>query len=790
MKDEQIKLVIGALLHDIGKVIYRQGDKRRHSLSGYEYLKESAHITDNDILESVKFHHGKELMNASIADNSFAYITYIADNIASAADRRKKDDSEIGFDINVPLESVFNILNGNNKKYHYKKDILNTESINFPTDEEEKFDEYFYKKIKENITDNLSGIYYSDEYINSLLQILEANLTYIPSSTAVDELADISLYDHLKITAAISSCIYEYLCENQIENYRQELFENSKEFYEKKVFLMYSIDISGIQKFIYTIHSEGALKMLRARSFYLEIMMESVIDNLSERLGLSRANLIYSGGGHCYILLSNTEKTKSILEEFEKELNLWLLHNFDISLYVAGGYSECSAQDLKNNPSGSYKEIYRNLNNMISRKKAKRYGKQELLYLNSASGGIHDRECKICKRTGNLNDENECFICASIASMSKNILYTDFFTITSKEEKNSVPLPFGCYLVADDEISLKKRMEKDDYYIRSYSKNKLFSGRHLTTKLWVGNYTTGETFEELAKKSEGVRRIGIIRADIDNLGKAFVSGFENDASKDRYVTISRTATLSRHLSLFFKCYINNILSNPEYTVDNTKKTVRNATIVYSGGDDLFIVGSWNDIVEIAVDINNQFEKYTEGTLTLSAGIGIYHAGFPIKVSADEVADLEEESKRYPKKNAVTFLPDGCTHEVKEENKTKFISDGTYEWSEFVNGVIGQKYKVLKEVFTTSEDRGKSFLYRMLELIRLQDEEINFARFIYLISRLEPGAQAKDLQKQKYKEFSHNMYEWIKSKKDCRELKTAITMYAYTIREDKNDNYEE
>ena len=314
MKDEQIKLVIGALLHDIGKVIYRQGDKRRHSLSGYEYLKESAHITDNDILESVKFHHGKELMNASIADNSFAYITYIADNIASAADRRKKDDSEIGFDINVPLESVFNILNGNNKKYHYKKDILNTESINFPTDEEEKFDEYFYKKIKENITDNLSGIYYSDEYINSLLQILEANLTYIPSSTAVDELADISLYDHLKITAAISSCIYEYLCENQIENYRQELFENSKEFYEKKVFLMYSIDISGIQKFIYTIHSEGALKMLRARSFYLEIMMESVIDNLSERLGLSRANLIYSGGGHCYILLSNTEKTKSILE--------------------------------------------------------------------------------------------------------------------------------------------------------------------------------------------------------------------------------------------------------------------------------------------------------------------------------------------------------------------------------------------------------------------------------------------------------------------------------------------
>lgn len=38
MTDEQIKIVIGALLHDVGKVIYRQGnDRRNHSQSGYDY---------------------------------------------------------------------------------------------------------------------------------------------------------------------------------------------------------------------------------------------------------------------------------------------------------------------------------------------------------------------------------------------------------------------------------------------------------------------------------------------------------------------------------------------------------------------------------------------------------------------------------------------------------------------------------------------------------------------------------------------------------------------------------
>ena len=59
--DDQIKLMIGSLLHDIGKVVYRSGDGRNHSLSGYEYLKIEAHISDDDILYCVRYHHGMYL---------------------------------------------------------------------------------------------------------------------------------------------------------------------------------------------------------------------------------------------------------------------------------------------------------------------------------------------------------------------------------------------------------------------------------------------------------------------------------------------------------------------------------------------------------------------------------------------------------------------------------------------------------------------------------------------------------------------------------------------------------
>ena len=59
--------MIGSLLHDIGKVIYRTGSHDNHSSSGYSYLKEEIGIDDFDILESVLYHHASMLRSANIS---------------------------------------------------------------------------------------------------------------------------------------------------------------------------------------------------------------------------------------------------------------------------------------------------------------------------------------------------------------------------------------------------------------------------------------------------------------------------------------------------------------------------------------------------------------------------------------------------------------------------------------------------------------------------------------------------------------------------------------------------
>ena len=198
------------------------------------------------------------------------------------------------------------------------------------------------------------------------------------------------------------------------------------------------------------------------------------------------------------------------------------------------------------------------------------------------------------------------------------------------------------------------------------------------------------------------------------------------------------------------------------------------------------------MVELAVDVRRAFERYSQGTLKLSAGIGVYQPGYPISAIAKETAELEESSKKLPGKNAVTIVPDGETHDVVgEDGEIQPVSDGTYRWQEFEQYVLGEKYQHIYRFFQISEERGKNFLYHLLELIRNRAEKLNFARYVYFLSRLEPEHDAPEEQINAYKDFSAKMYQWYQGERseiDCRQLKTAINLYIYLTREKEERGY--
>lgn len=781
MRERTAKATFGALLHDIGKLAYRTGDGVEHSKAGCLVLKE--YIKSDDILECVAYHHKGILKNKNLRPDSPAYIVNLADSISAAADRRDCDmlegDTNYGFDRYVALESIFNHLLGGCEDGRLRAEPLG-EALAFPQAgvRNEKSD---YAKILCNLKDGIHALRMEPEWINSLLALMEVWTGAVPSSTASAQRPDISLFDHSKIAAAVAACISEYLGEANRNDLRTELLSKSDAFCMEQAFMLFSADLSGIQTFLYTVTTQKALRSLRGRSFYLEMLMEHIIDELLEHCGLSRANLLYSGGGHCYVLLPNTQGAREAIEAVMKCARCELISQFGLRLYLAYATVTCSANDLMNKPeeNAPYQELYRTLSQKLAQAKLNRYSAEEICLLNAEEFSDADNECKICGRLDQLGSDGLCQWCERFAKLSGPIQEKDVFALSRCPDPDALPLPSPegtVYLYFSDEKTVRNQLKRDDEPIlRVYTKNRYYTGLRYATHLYVGDYHASNLMSELADSASGIRRLAVCRADVDNLGEAFISGFEQmDASLQRrnyYVTLSRTATLSRQLLLFFKFHINYLLGA------NQSKNERAlpVSIVYSGGDDIFLVGAWDGVIEAMQRIHSAFDRFTAGRLSISAGIGFFSQSFPIRRAAAQTEELVREAKGMEKKNAVSLFEPGQGH--------------VYHWTDFTEQVINKKLDLVRRFFDELNDkdqeRGMAFLYRLLQLIRASQEQINAARLAYLLARMEDGVKGAI-----YGEFSKQVMEWHRSSADRAQLITAIYLYVYEKRRDaKDESYE-
>ncbi|MFZ8018469.1 type III-A CRISPR-associated protein Cas10/Csm1 [Fusobacterium watanabei] len=840
MDEKLICLQLGALLHDIGKIVRRADlDSKDHSEAGSKYLKDNNLLDDKykEVYDMIDYHHAKYLSSANLREDSLAYIVYEADNIASGIDRVKYENEKIRGNEMDSLNSIFNVIRieKNNLKKTFKLFDFDKNGFNMPTSSNIKLNNSDYKKIIDYIKDNLNSF---KENINpeKLAIVLEACCSYFPSSSYVDT-PDISYYDHVKLTAAISACFYLYDKENNIQNFKEEYFSDIDR--NKKKFLLVSGEFSGIQNFIYTISSKMAMKSLRGRSFYLELFAEHIIDEILSTLELSRINLLYSGGSHFYLLLPNTEKTKEILDIYKEKINNFILERMGTTIYFEMVYTETSAEELGNGLTKEIKtenkvgELFRKTSSKVSKAKLSRYSLEQLKELfneNSSLNKIYSytKECTICKKAedekileNNARDFGDeagielCDSCKGYINLGRDIskLYhtNDEFIIEKKSENIEEGVVFPKYLEGYVSILINNKsyiLKNMDKIHRYYAINSNYTGDKLCRNIWVGNYNITENgkgnlieFKELVKKSKGIERLAVFRADVDNLGTLFQSGFENKDSKEPYknVTLSKSVVLSRYLSDFFKRKINLILEKKDAAKDNNElfkkycdiicknnSSPRDIVIVYSGGDDVFAIGTWNDIIEFSIDLRTAFKEFTNNKITLSAGIGFFSENYPIHQMAEKTGNLESLAKANKDfsgkiiKNSVALFG-----EIDE--KLNHI----YTWDIFIDKVLGEKYKFIKSIIILDEENkskepdkifiGKSKWYKIMDLIvnRLTKDEnrLDIARFAYILGRINFTNDNKD----NFNEFKRNLLVWLKNKEDAKQLLTAINILIYQER---------
>ena len=842
MDEKLICLQLGALLHDIGKIVRRAGlDKNEHSIAGSNYLKENNLLEEKykEVYDVINYHHAKYLSSAKLEDDSLAYIVYEADNIASGIDRVKYEDKGTKGNEMDNLNSIFNVVKveKNNIKKTFKLFDFDKNNFNMPTSHDIKLTNSDYKRVLDYIKNNLSSF---KENINpeKLAVVLEACCSYFPSSSYVDT-PDVSYYDHVKLTAAVAACFYLYDKEKEINNYKKEYFLKADR--NTKKFLLVSGEFSGIQNFIYTISSKMAMKSLRGRSFYLELFAEHIIDEILSELELSRVNLLYSGGSHFYLLLPNPEKSNEVLEQYTEKINNFILEKIGATIYFEMVYTETSAEELGNGLNEKIKtenrvgELFRKTSNKVSKAKLNRYSLEQLKELLNEDSSInkvksYTKECNICKkpedekilvRNAKYFDEETgvelCSSCKSYIDLGRDIskLYhssNENFIVEEHCTENKNTLIFPKY--QEGYVSILVKNEKDisqnrDKIYRYYAINADFITNRLCKNIYIGNYNViakeGERnlieFKELVKKSKGIERLAVFRADVDNLGTLFQSGFENKDSKEPYknVTLSKSVVLSRYLSDFFKRKINLILEKKDVIKDTNElfkkycdiicednSKPRDIVIVYSGGDDVFAIGTWNDIIEFSVDLRTAFKEFTNDKITLSAGIGFFYENYPIHQMAEKTGNLESIAKANKDssgkiiKNSVALFG-----EISPE------LNHIYTWDIFIDKVLNEKYKFIKDVTILNEEDKekykdrivitKSKWYKLMDLIinRLtkNDNRLDIARFAYILGRINFTNDNKN----NFNEFKKNLLLWLKDKEEAKQLLTAINILIYQER---------
>jgi len=140
--------------------------------------------------------------------------------------------------------------------------------------------------------------------------------------------------------------------------------------------------------------------------------------------------------------------------------------------------------------------------------------------------------------------------------------------------------------------------------------------------------------------------------DVDSLGEIFRSGLSAEEA-----TFSRITNLSKSLSYFFGGCVSYLVNSPQWR--------DKAQIIYSGGDDLFIVSAWSAAPSLAREIRECFSRFTCGNPVwgISAGIAVVQPRLPVAAAAGLAGEEERRAKEYKgrpgskPKDAIRFLDD-------------------------------------------------------------------------------------------------------------------------------------
>lgn len=670
---EYESVLCAALLHDIGKFYQRGRDERaRHSLYSAAFVEGfRGSFFDADLVKAlVSHHHESHTAQAderpdAISDGRVRGLAYLVSRADSFSSRERPEDtsgSGLSYQPHAALDTVFSQVDigrgaapGNPKQFKYALASLfdNPYPKDLGADYQHSPDEY------EAHVDRFLGEFrtlFEHPYpgmADTMAALVQKYMWCVPSDTT-REIRDVSLADHLKTTCALAACFYKY---HESAGWDEKTIKDDS----LCKCLLVCGDLSGIQDYIYgvaSIGSGGVAKRLRGRSFRISLLAEAVALRLLRALKLPMACKIISAGGNFYILAPNTPEALECLAKGRDEVSRWLLDEHSGELALSLVWTELGGDRLGQ---GRFDEVLEEVNGWLARAKLRKYAAliaegPQVFDIDYSGRGA----CPVCDRrpaSGSVGDPQPCEECSLDERLGQRLVSAEWVAFSDQASGLSVGL-FGNWYASlardENELSGLKpfaalRLRPGELAVGLPCGFAMYAG-------YIPRWANREEFEALAAKcrdleeeeppavdgqvpksfsaiaaaSKGAHLLGVLRADVDFLGMVFGIGLKGRAS------LSRITSLSAMLSTFFSVELTRLVS----------EKFPNCYIAYSGGDDLMIIGPWDQTIELSEYIARKFKEFTAGNpnLSISAGIGTFRHRTPIATSSVLTGEILERSK--------------------------------------------------------------------------------------------------------------------------------------------------
>lgn len=353
-------------------------------------------------------------------------------------------------------------------------------------------------------------------------------------------------------------------------------------------------DFSGIQTFVFrpVPGAGGAARRLRSRSFRVSAYSEMIMRWCKETFAQSQPRVLYSAGGKFLIGLIAFEGWETTLQKMRVNLDKWAWENFggELIFHLAAAPFEGGVVP--------YERLHEAITDsrtqpLVSALVSEQRWSADAFFQAAASG---DGSCDACGMTRQLTrdaleNEDVCDGCIQDESLGKKLLGSRYAHISKKASKDLT------FLETNMELSQTQTGSGDGEWLG-------FGGNWPLLHHLPRDRGAPLTFEDIAKSAAGSRKwLGYLRIDGDGAGKHFHS-LHGDAR--------RTWGLSRLLNVFFAQVANDLIANK----------FSNIYPVYGGGDDLFVVGPWNELLDFSLKLRQELRSVAGNELTFSAGLSL------------------------------------------------------------------------------------------------------------------------------------------------------------------------